>query len=248
MDLSTTYLGFRLPHPLMPGASPLADDLDTVRRLEDAGASAIVMRSLFEEQIVRDELATYRAHEATGDSYAEALSYLPEPETFSLGTHEYLEQLQRIKAAVAVPVIASLNGTTPQGWMRERGAGGAIAPRPWEDADLVLPHAQCLVVSDEDIEPFQKDALEWFQQVPLGAVTRASQGAFLFVNGERYHVAADAAAEVDPTGLVPIGNPPSGAAGGYGWFDLTAIILSPALVRAWWRLTPRPDPVADPAA
>ena len=130
MDLSTTYLGFRLPHPLMPGASPLADDLDTVRRLEDAGASAIVMRSLFEEQIVRDELATYRAHEATGDSYAEALSYLPEPETFSLGTHEYLEQIQRIKAAVAVPVIASLNGTTPDNWIeyaRLIAQGGADA-------------------------------------------------------------------------------------------------------------------------
>jgi dihydroorotate dehydrogenase (fumarate) len=117
MDLSTTYLGLSLPHPIMPGSSPLADDLDTVRRLEDAGAAAIVMRSLFEEQIVGDELATYDAHEAPSDSYAEALSYLPEPAIFSLGTHEYLEQLQRIKAAVGIPVIASLNGTTPDNWI-----------------------------------------------------------------------------------------------------------------------------------
>lgn len=117
MDLSTTYLGLRLTHPLMPGSSPLADDLDMVRRLEDAGAAAIVLRSLFEEQIMGDELATYYAHEAPSESYAEALSYLPDPTMFSLGPHEYLEQLQRIKAAVSVPVIASLNGTTPDNWI-----------------------------------------------------------------------------------------------------------------------------------
>jgi len=117
MDLSTMYLGFELPHPLMPGSSPLADDLDSVRRLEDAGAAAIVLRSLFEEQIVGDELATYHAHVGASESHAEAMSYLPEPEVFALGTHDYLEQVQKIKAAVAVPVIASLNGTTPESWI-----------------------------------------------------------------------------------------------------------------------------------
>jgi dihydroorotate dehydrogenase (fumarate) len=117
MDLSTTYLGLALPHPLMPGSSPLSDDLDMVRRLEDAGAAAIVMRSLFEEQIVGEELATYLAHEATSESHAEALSYLPEPAILSLGTSEYLEHIQRIKAAVGIPVIASLNGTTPEHWL-----------------------------------------------------------------------------------------------------------------------------------
>ena len=69
MDLSTTYLGLRLPHPLMPGSSPLADDMDTVRGLEDAGAAAIVMRSLYEEQILGEEMATYHAHEAPSESY-----------------------------------------------------------------------------------------------------------------------------------------------------------------------------------
>jgi len=88
----------------------------------------------------------------------------------------------------------------PQGWMRERGTGGAISPRPWDDADLVLPHVQAVVVSIEDIEPFQKEALEWFQRVPLGAVTRGPDGAILFVNGERYGVEADRAAVVDDTG------------------------------------------------
>ena len=128
MDLSTTYLGFTLPHPLMPGASPLADDLDTVRRLEDAGAAAIVMRSLFEEQITREQVGTVHNILVHEESFAEALSYFPEPDEYALGTDGYLEQLRRIKAAVAVPVIGSLNGTTPEGWidyakqMQEAGA------------------------------------------------------------------------------------------------------------------------------
>jgi hypothetical protein len=88
----------------------------------------------------------------------------------------------------------------PQGWMRQRGRGGILSPQPWEDADLVLPHVQVLVVSLEDIEPFQKEALEWFQHVPVGAVTRGAEGAILFVNGERYGIEPDRAVEVDPTG------------------------------------------------
>jgi sugar/nucleoside kinase (ribokinase family) len=88
----------------------------------------------------------------------------------------------------------------PQGWMRQRGKGGVLSPQPWEDADLVLPHLQVLVVSLEDVEPFEKDALEWFQQVPLGAVTRGPAGAILFVNGERYGVEPDVAVERDATG------------------------------------------------
>ena len=64
----------------------------------------------------------------------------------------------------------------PQGWMRQRGAGGVVSPQPWEDADLVLPHVQAVVVSHEDIEPFEKEALEWFQRVPVGAVTRGPTG------------------------------------------------------------------------
>ena len=116
MDLSTRYLGFDLPHPLMPGASPLVDDLDTVRRLEDAGAAAIVMHSLFEEQILQDRANAERARETGADSFAEALSYLPGLDHFTLGPEAYLEQIRRIKAAVRVPVIASLNGTSPEGW------------------------------------------------------------------------------------------------------------------------------------
>jgi dihydroorotate dehydrogenase (fumarate) len=116
MDLSTTYLGFTLPHPFMPGASPLVDDLDTVRRLEDAGAAAIVMHSLFEEQLVGEQLA-FAAY-ADGRSSAEASSYLPRRHDFALGPDEYLEQVRRIRAAVSVPVIASLNGRTAGSWLR----------------------------------------------------------------------------------------------------------------------------------
>jgi dihydroorotate dehydrogenase (fumarate) len=117
MDLSTTYLGLALPHPIMPGASPLVDDLDTVRQLEDAGAAAIVMHSLFEEQVTREELGLVHDVYVHEDSSAEALSYFPEPGDYALHPERYLEQVRRIKDAVAVPVIASLNGTTAEGWL-----------------------------------------------------------------------------------------------------------------------------------
>ncbi len=116
MRLATTYCGLRLAHPLMPGASPLADDLDTVRRLEDAGAAAIVMRSLFEEQIEAEEHAA-AALDAHADTHAEALTWLPRGDGFALGPDRYLEQLRRIKDAVRVPVIASLNGISAGGWL-----------------------------------------------------------------------------------------------------------------------------------
>jgi dihydroorotate dehydrogenase (fumarate) len=117
VDLRTTYLGLELPHPLMPGASPLADDLDTVRRLEDAGAAAIVMRSLFEEQIRREQLRTFIHTEPHGESFAEALCYFPRPEAFMLGPEDYIQHLGRVREAVHIPVIASLNGTTRGGWL-----------------------------------------------------------------------------------------------------------------------------------
>ena len=118
MDLSTTYLGLELPHPFMPGASPLVNDLDVVRQLEDAGAAAIVMHSLFEEQIVNRQQASSVFTEMPADSYAEALTYLPEPTDYRLGPEEYLDHLARIKQAVDLPVIASLNGTTQGAWLQ----------------------------------------------------------------------------------------------------------------------------------
>ncbi len=128
MDLSTVYLGLRLPNPLMPGASPLVDAVDTVKRLEDAGAAAIVMHSLFEEQIVQEQLTTIHYMEVHAESFSEALSYFPRPPEFALGPEQYLAQIARLKKAVQIPVIASLNGTTTGGWvdyarrMQEAGA------------------------------------------------------------------------------------------------------------------------------
>jgi dihydroorotate dehydrogenase (fumarate) len=116
MDLSTTYLGFRLPHPFLPGASPLCDDLDAVRRLEDAGAPALVLRSLFEEQIVGEQLSAFAHIERHHESSAEALSFLPHPHSFIFGPEEYLNHVRRVKETVGIPVIASLNGVTAHGW------------------------------------------------------------------------------------------------------------------------------------
>ena len=117
MDLSTKYLGLDLPHPFMPGASPMVEDMDTVRRLEDGGAAAIVMNSLFEEQIVLEQVATAASLDGPADSFAEALSYFPEPDSLALGPDEYLEQVRRIREAVSIPVIGSLNGTTKGRWL-----------------------------------------------------------------------------------------------------------------------------------
>jgi dihydroorotate dehydrogenase (fumarate) len=128
MNLSTEYLGIVLPHPLVAGASPLADDLDSVKRLEDAGAAAIVLRSLFEEQITREQMSEFDNLERHADSFAEAASYFPTPDAFALGPFEYLNHLRRAKEAVRIPVMASLNGATPGGWieyarlMQEAGA------------------------------------------------------------------------------------------------------------------------------
>ena len=118
MNLSTNYMGFELPNPLIPGASPLSDNYDGVRRLEDAGAPMIVMHSLFEEQILREEIALSSSVETPNESYAEALSYFPQFDEFKFGPDEYLEQVRRVKSAVSVPVIASLNGVTIGGWIR----------------------------------------------------------------------------------------------------------------------------------
>ena len=117
MDLTTHYIGFELPHPFVAGASPLSDGVDTARALEEAGVSAIVMRSLFEEQLIGESLATQRSIETYAESFPEALSYFPDPQEFIMGPDEYLEQIRRLKQAVSVPVIASLNGKTPGGWL-----------------------------------------------------------------------------------------------------------------------------------
>jgi len=117
VDLTTTYLGLQLKNPLVVSASPLSKKVDLVRRLEDAGAAAVVLYSLFEEQITHasHELDHYLNHGA--ESYAEALSYFPNLEHYNLEPDSYLEHLHRVKQAVGIPVIGSLNGASPGGWV-----------------------------------------------------------------------------------------------------------------------------------
>jgi dihydroorotate dehydrogenase (fumarate) len=118
MDLTTTYLGLKLKNPIVPSASPLSHTLDTMRRLEDAGASAIVMYSLFEEQIVQEsaELNHYLSYGT--ESFAEALSYFPQAEDYNLGPEEYIDLLHKAKASLQIPIIASLNGISTGGWIK----------------------------------------------------------------------------------------------------------------------------------
>lgn len=117
VDLTTNWLGLTLEHPIFPGASPLVDDLDMVKRLEDAGASCITMHSLFEEQLVAEQMAAHRHLDAWTELNAEAQGWFPSTADFTLGPDAYLEQIRKIRAAVKVPVVGSLNGTTPGGWI-----------------------------------------------------------------------------------------------------------------------------------
>ncbi len=117
MDLSTKYLGLDLKNPLVPSSSPISRNIDAVKELEDAGASAIVMWSIFEEQMQFEaqELAHFLQHGT--ESFAEATSYFPEHDEYNLGPEEYLEHLRTLKKTVDIPVIGSLNGVSTGGWI-----------------------------------------------------------------------------------------------------------------------------------
>ena len=115
MNLATTYMGISLQSPIVVGSSPLTEDLDLVKRLEDAGASALVLPSLYEEEITGDQMSDFFSSETHEDSFPEASSYLPDASS-APGPDQYLEHLRRVKQAVGIPVIASLNGSTPGGW------------------------------------------------------------------------------------------------------------------------------------
>jgi dihydroorotate dehydrogenase (fumarate) len=116
MDLTTNYLGLKLRTPLVVAASPLSEDIDNIRRMEDAGAAAVVVYSLFEEQLRRDRFELHHNLEQGTESFAEALTYFPEPEEFHLGPEEYLKHIANARKAVRIPVIASLNGSSTGGW------------------------------------------------------------------------------------------------------------------------------------
>jgi len=116
MNLTTNYLGLTLRTPLVPSASPLSQDLDNLKLMEDSGAAAVVLHSLFEEQIRHERYELHWVLNQGTESFPEALSYFPEAPEFQLGPEEYLRHVARAKTSLAIPVIASLNGATPGGW------------------------------------------------------------------------------------------------------------------------------------
>src|ERR1700757_1551240 len=131
MDLSTKYLGLKLASPLVVSASPLSRDIDGICRLEDAGASAIVLYSLFEEQLRQEEVDLHHHLAAGTESFAESLTYFPQASEFQTGPEGYLNHIRKAKASVQIPIIASLNGSTLGGWTKfagemERAGAGAI--------------------------------------------------------------------------------------------------------------------------
>jgi len=118
VDLTTTYLGLRLRSPLVVSASPLSRDVDNICRLEEAGASAVVLYSLFEEQLRQEEM-DLEYHLAAGtESFAESLTYFPQPSEYQTGPEGYLNHIRKAKAAASIPIIASLNGSTLGGWTK----------------------------------------------------------------------------------------------------------------------------------
>ena len=130
MNLTTFYMGLELRTPIVVSASPLSEDIDNIKRMEDAGASAIVLHSLFEEQLREDNLKLDHYLEQGTLSSPEALTYFPEPAPRHFGPHEYLRHIARAKEAVKLPIIASLNGSSPGGWTqyaREIQGAGADA-------------------------------------------------------------------------------------------------------------------------
>ena len=149
MNMKTKYLGLELEHPFIAGASPLTGDLDMVRRLEDAGAAAITMSSLFEEQITREQTGMIYDMELSAGSSAEAVSFFPPTSELRFGPDNYLNEIRLIKAATKVPVIASLNGVTASGWLdyakgiEQAGADALelnlyhLATNPLETADQI---------------------------------------------------------------------------------------------------------------
>src|SRR6201988_3785193 len=121
IDLTTTYLGLKLPSPLVVSASPLSRDIDGVCRLEDAGAAAVVLYFLFEEQLRQEEIDLPYHLSVGTESFAESLTYFPQPSEFHTGPEGYLNHIRKAKASVGVPIIASLNGSTLGGWTRFAG-------------------------------------------------------------------------------------------------------------------------------
>ncbi|MBN2550319.1 MAG: dihydroorotate dehydrogenase-like protein [Anaerolineales bacterium] len=159
VDLTTTYLGLNLKNPLVASSSPLSQKVETVIQMEEAGIAAVVMYSLFEEQIIHESMKLHRDLLRGTESYAEAMDYLPEVGQFSIGPDAYVKHLQKVKRAVSVPVIGSLNGISTGGWIEyaqkiEEAGADALELNLYDlatDPDLTsaeLENAHITLVSD----------------------------------------------------------------------------------------------------
>ncbi|HBL15807.1 MAG TPA: dihydroorotate dehydrogenase-like protein [Elusimicrobia bacterium] len=148
MDLSTTFLGKKLRTPLIPSASPLSEELDSLKRMEDAGASAVVLQSVFEEQIVSDVDQMYADLERGSESFGEALTYFPRLRSVPMDPDAYLEHIRKAKAALKIPVFGSINGFSPGGWTRyarlvqEAGADGLELNTYFIPTELDVPGSE----------------------------------------------------------------------------------------------------------
>ncbi len=148
MDLTTTYMGMTLKNPIVPSSSPLSEKLDNIRRMEDAGAGAVVMYSLFEEQITLESHRLDHYLNYGAETFAEALSYFPDMESYNVGPDEYLELIRRAKETVGIPIIGSLNGVSTGGWIdyarkiEEAGADGLELNVYYIPTDLRMTSAE----------------------------------------------------------------------------------------------------------
>lgn len=201
MDTSTHYLGFRLPHPLIAGASPMVNFPDTVRRLEDAGVAAIVMHSLFEEQIQHHHTGLDEHILDHMEQFAEATSYFPNSLDFAIGPEAYLEQLARIKSSIKVPVFASLNGVNLGSWVEyarfieEAGADALELNLYYLPTD---PNCDCTALEERSVAvvkavrdatslPIAVKLSPFFTALPAFATKLASAGANALVLFNRYY-------------------------------------------------------------
>jgi dihydroorotate dehydrogenase (fumarate) len=190
MDLATSYLGLRLRSPLVASASPLTGEPDSLRRLADAGAAAAVLPSVFEEQLTHDALELDALLESTADHYAEAHSYFPDYQAVNTQARAHLERVEAAKRAVTIPVIASLNGSTPGGWVRHA--------RRMQDAGAdALELNLYTVAADPAVGAAQLEA----RQLELVAAVRAAITIPLAVKlGPFYSALANFAVRVDAAG------------------------------------------------
>lgn len=200
IDLKSTYLGLELANPLVASASPFSKRTSSVRKMEDAGISAVVMYSLFEEQIVQDSLAFNYYMERGTERFAESLDYFPDLDRYNVGPDEYLEQIRKNKVAVEIPIIASLNGVSNSGWvdyaqkMAEAGADALelntyyISSSPETNADQLEDNYVELVTSvcDNVKIPVAVKLSPYFSALPNFLTRLVKSGADGFVLFNRF--------------------------------------------------------------